>query len=41
MELCINEDLMCIAGSDAIIESISHEGKNERRKEEKGLCFSL
>ena len=34
MELCRNEDLMRIVGSDAMIESISHEEKNERRKEE-------
>ena len=39
MELCRNEDLMCIVGLDAMIKSISHEEKNERRKEEKFSFF--
>ena len=33
---------MCIVGLDAMIKSISHEEKNERRKEEKfSLFFSF
>ena len=39
MELCINEDLMCVAGSDAMINQYLTREKMRREKKKKVSVF--